>query len=133
IAICRAKVVESRPRRRRRIRGERCKQVHCQRDQHYSDAKTGAHRPALYREYLVMRCPHGPLDSVLHPVKRATASPTKDHKLETNKRSKTEAAALDRMKVDVVDALRGFAGQARRVVIGDVVGLAVEDVEDVEA
>jgi hypothetical protein len=61
IAIGRAEVVESRRRRRRRIRGERCKQVPGQCDQHHSDLETRSHRPALYREFLVMRCPHGPL------------------------------------------------------------------------
>ena len=53
IAICRAQVVKSRRRRRRRIRGERCKQVPGQGDQHHSDTKTGFHRSPLYRAFFV--------------------------------------------------------------------------------
>src|SRR5450755_2585643 len=48
-------------------------------------------------------------------------------------KSKTEAAAFDRVEVNVVYARRRLARQSRRVVVGDVVGLAIEDVENVEA
>ena len=44
----------------RRIRAERRNQMHRQCDQHNSDAETRFHCPALYREFLVMRCRHGP-------------------------------------------------------------------------
>src|SRR5207237_7912900 len=37
------------------------------------------------------------------------------------------------MKVNIVDPAGGFARQARPVVVGNIVGLAVEDVEHLEA
>src|SRR6202521_1998678 len=67
------------------------------------------------------------------PVKRSRARQPRDQKLEANKRGETEAAALDRMKVNIVDPAGGLARQARPIVIGNIVGLAVEDVEYVEA
>src|SRR5689334_21097318 len=52
--------------------------------------------------------------------------------LERSAQCDADASRLDRMEVDVFDAGDRLAHQARPVVVVDVAGLAVEQVEDIE-
>src|ERR1700686_5484688 len=79
-------------------------------------------------------CPRKPLDDKLAPklLKKGPDTPNR-RGLELEKRGEAEAAALDRVEVNIIHAVCGLARQARPVGISDVVGLVVEDIEYVEA